>query len=189
MLLFHLLLLLKDLRYDNFFVFLLFVEAVPEFTFNPVHLATSQVKELFGSDGLFLVEVASQLKLFLDVAKRVLYVVHVIFHFLDLLLGKVLQHLYVMHGTTMVLEAFGAQGLCVTQAIIDVIILVLGANILVAYYPSMACYGPSNRLGKVCEATSLNAPTTTIDATRTTSSSSMLAHCIDRLRQFVQVDL
>lgn len=144
MLLFHLLLLLKDLRYDNFFVFLLFVEAVPKFTFNPVHLATSQVKELFGSDGLFLVEVASQLNLFLDVAKGVLDVVHVILHFLDLLLGKVLQHLYVMHGTTMVLEAFGAQRLCVTQAIIDVIILVLGANILVAYYPSMACYGPSD---------------------------------------------
>lgn len=180
--LFHLLLLLKDLRYYNFFVFLLFVEAVPEFTFNPVQLATSQVKELFGSDGLFLVEVASQLKLFLDVAKGVLDVVHVIFHLLDLNHGNFLQHLNVAHGTTMELKAFNAQGLSVSQAIIDVIKPVLGANILVASYPSIACYGPSNRLGKVCEATSLNAPTTTKDATRTTSSSSMLANCIDRLR-------
>lgn len=144
MLLFHLLLLFKDLTHNASFVLLLFVVLVPEFTFNSVHLATGELKELLGSDGLLLVEVASQLKLFLDVTKGVLDVVHVILHLLNLLLSEVLQHLNVVLGPTMVLKAFCTQGLCVTQAIIDVIVLVFGADIVVPNDSAVVGHGASD---------------------------------------------
>jgi len=127
-----LLVLLFNLCDHIFLVLLLLVVSLPELLLDPLHLATGQFEKLLCLNGLLLVEVASELELLFDVAHRIFDVLNVILHLVDLLFGKVLEHLDVVLGPTMVLETLSAQGLCMAKAIVDVIVFMFRTNVVVA---------------------------------------------------------
>ena len=183
-------LLLKDLCDDPFLVLLLFVVLLPEFSLDPVHLPASQFKELLGSDRFLLVEVASQLKLLFNMDEGVLNVVHVLLHLLHLLFRKVLQHLDIVVRAAMVLKALSAQGLRVAEAIVDIVVLVLGANVVIADDSAGVNHGPKHRFHEIRQPVPLHHTSFgAVNAFRATSSSCEGTYRIHWWRELLQVHL